>query len=103
MDNPSSWALFLSLITPGSEAVFSEEEEKTWEAATVTQAKAPQLTFWAQGQHGSEGWSTVWEVGLEGKLHLQESKWKWHECWDWGAVRTINLWLPQPQRPDPLS
>lgn len=37
----------------------------------MTQAKAPQLTFRALGQHGSEGRSTVREVGLEGKLHLQ--------------------------------
>lgn len=86
-----------------SKAVSSGEEEKTWEAATMTQTKAPQLTFRALGQRCSEGWSAVREVGLEGKLHLQESKWKWLERWDWGAVRTINLWLPQPQRPDPLS
>lgn len=28
-DNPSSWALFFSLITPGGEAGSAEEEEKT--------------------------------------------------------------------------
>lgn len=40
----------------------------------MTQTKAPQLTFRVLGQHCSESWSTVREVGLEGKLHLQESK-----------------------------
>lgn len=51
----------------------------------MTQGKAPQLTFRALGQHGNEGRSTVREVGLEGKLHLQESEWKWHENWDGGG------------------
>lgn len=56
---------------------------------SLGQRQVPQLTFRLLGQRCSKTRSTVGKVGLEGKLQLQESTQKWHECWDCEEVRII--------------